>query len=59
VVKQGKKSIDNGFEPKNREKEKKRKKRKKKFLFVFFFFSLTDIKKLIKLQNSPAAAPKT
>jgi len=35
--------------------EKKEKKKKEEF----FFFSLNDIKKLIKLQNSPAAEPKS
>jgi hypothetical protein len=35
--------------------EKKKKEKEKDF----FFFSLTDIKKLIKLLNSSAAAPKT
>jgi len=38
--------------------EGKRNKKNKEKEFFFSSLNLTDIKKLIKLQNSPAAAPK-
>jgi len=40
-------------------KIEKKKKEKEKEDFFYFIFNLTGIKKLIKLQNSLAAAPKT